>query len=217
MAIKRRYLEEPQVGKPAPAWLLTYADVVTQILVFFVLLFSLSNIDVMKFSSYFKKMKKPPVLLDEEQLRRVMVEIAAYAQEKGLEDAIRMEITERGLTINLTEKLMFKSGSADILPQALPVLDEIVEKLRYIPNEINIEGHTDNVPIRTERFDSNWELSTARATNIVRYFVEEKGIDPKRISASGYGEYRPIATNDTVEGRALNRRVVLIVLRMGIK
>lgn len=216
MIDRRKLNEEISIGKPTPAWMLSFSDMVTQILIFFVLLFSLSDINIMKFSSYFTKMKKPPVLLDEEQLRRVMVDLAGYARQKGLEDAIRMEIVERGLTINMTEKLMFNSGSAEILPEALPVLNEIVAQLKTIPNDISIEGHTDNIPISNERFGSNWELSTARSTNIVKYFVEQQGIAPSRVSASGYGEFRPVADNSTPDGRAANRRVVLIVQRQRI-
>ncbi len=215
--IKPREDKEIQVGRPSPAWLLTYADMMSLLLCFFVLLFSLSNVNLMKFSSYFKKTKVPPIFLDEEQLKRVMLEIAEYAKNKGLDEAIRMEITERGLVINLNEKLMFHSGSADLLQEAFPILDEIFIQLKKIPNEIVVEGHTDNVPIHTAEFASNWELSTNRASNVVRYFVENKGFFPFKISASGYGEYRPVADNLVVEGRNLNRRVVLIILRQKIK
>jgi len=216
MIDRRKLNEEITIGRSTPAWMLTFSDMVTQILIFFVLLFTLSDMNMMKFSSYFTRMKKPPVLLDEEQLRRVMIDLAGYAKQKGLEDAIRMEIVERGLTINMTEKLMFNSGSAEILPEALPVLNEIVVQLKTVPNDISIEGHTDNIPIANDRFGSNWELSTARATNIVKYFVEQQGIAPNRVSASGYGEFRPITDNSTPEGRAANRRVVLIVQRQRI-
>jgi chemotaxis protein MotB len=213
----RRINKEIQIGRSTPAWMLTYADMMTQILIFFILLFSLSDINQLKFSGYFTRMKKPPVILDEEQLRKVMVVLADYAGKKGLEDMIRMEINEHGLNISLTEKLMFNSGSANILDAALPVLDEIAVELKTVPNSIAIEGHTDNVPIHNDQFGSNWELSTTRATNVVRYFIEKQGFSPERISASGYGEFRPIADNATVEGRAHNRRIVLIVLRQRIK
>jgi chemotaxis protein MotB len=216
MAIKKNN-EEIQVGKSTPAWLLTYADMITQVLIFFILLFTLSDVNLLKFSSFFTKMKKPPVILDEEQLRRVMLEIADYAEKKGLEDALRMEINERGLSISLTEKLMFNSGSAELLPESLPILNEIIDKLKNVSNEMNIEGHTDNIPISNAEFGSNWELSTARATNVVKYFVETMGVAPDRISASGYAEYRPIESNDTLVGRAANRRVVLIVQRKKIE
>ena len=217
MLDRRKLDEEIKVCKSAPAWMLSYSDMITQILIFFILLFTLSDINLLKFSSFFKKMKKPPILLDEEQLRRVMLDLAAYARDKGLEDAIVMEILERGLNISLTEKLMFNSGSAELRPEAFPILDEIVMKLKAIPNDINVEGHTDNVPISNDNFGSNWELSTARAINVVKYFVEQKGIAPDRVSASGYGEYRPIADNKTPEGRAANRRIVLIVQRQRMR
>ncbi len=199
--------------KGAPPWMTTYGDMITQVLVFFILLFSLSDINVLKFSSFFTKMKKPPVILDEEQLRRVMVELADLSKREGLGDLIGMEIDERGLKISLTESLMFRSGEARILPEALPVLDKIAEMLESLPNEMMIEGHTDNIPIRTKQFPSNWELSMARAVNMLKYLVEVQEIDASRVSAAGYGEYRPVATNETPEGRAQNRRVVLVVLR----
>lgn len=204
------------IGTPAPAWMLSFADMMTQILVFFILLFSLSDINLLKLSTYFKKMKKPPVVLDEDQLRRVMVEIGEWAQKRGLADVIAMEINERGLAISFSEKLMFNSGSADILTQSLPLLNEIVSKLKNVNNEVNIEGHTDNIPIANEKFGSNWELSTARSTNVVKYLVEQMGVSPTRISASGYAEYRPVTSNDTSAGRSANRRVVLIVLRQRV-
>ena len=202
-----------KLGKPVAPWVMTYADMITQLLVFFILLFTLSDINVLKFSSYFKKMKKPPVILDEEQLRRVMLELAAFSKKEGLGNLIGMEIDERGLKISLTESLMFHSGDARILPGALPVLEIICEKLKKLQNDITIEGHTDNVPIHTKEFPSNWELSMTRAVNMLKYLIETQGILAERVSAAGYGEYRPAALNDTDEGRAQNRRVVLVVLR----
>ncbi len=206
-----------KLGKPAPPWMLTYSDMVTLILVFFVLLFTLSDINIVKFSSFFKKMKKPPVVLDEEQLRRVMLELANYAKKKGLEDKIGLAIDLQGLTITLTESIMFRSGQARLMNEALPILEVISDKIINLPNPLAIEGHTDNIPIRNEKFPSNWELSLSRAVNVLKYLVEKKGVDPARISASGYAEYRPVASNDTPEGRAQNRRVVLVVLRQEMK
>ncbi|MBN2483002.1 MAG: flagellar motor protein MotB [Candidatus Omnitrophica bacterium] len=206
-----------QLSKPSPAWMLTYGDMVTLILVFFVLLFTLSDINIVKFSSFFKKMKKPPVVLDEEQLRRVMLELANYAQEKGLEDKIGLAIDLQGLTITLTESIMFRSGQAVLMPEALPILDVVSDKIINLPNPLMIEGHTDNIPIRNEKFPSNWELSLSRAVNVLKYLIEKKGVEPARISAAGYAEYRPVASNDTPEGRAGNRRVVLVVLRQEMK
>ncbi|MBD3264169.1 MAG: OmpA family protein [Candidatus Omnitrophica bacterium] len=206
-----------KLGRSSPPWMLTYSDMVTILLVFFVLLFTLSDINIVKFSQYFQKMKKPPVVVDEQQLRRLMLELAQYAKEHNLEDKIYMEIDEKGLNIRLTESLMFKSGEAEILPGALPILSIIADKLKNLNNQIIIEGHTDNVPIRTERFPSNWELSVTRAVNVLKNLIEKNNLDPTRISAAGYGEHKPIASNKTAEGRAKNRRVVLIVLRQRLK
>lgn len=206
-----------QLAKPSPAWMLTYGDMVTLILVFFVLLFTLSDINIVKFSSFFQKMKKPPVVLDEEQLRRVMLELANYAKEKGLEDKIGLAIDLQGLTITLTESIMFRSGQARLMNEALPILEVIADKIINLPNPLAIEGHTDNIPIRNEQFPSNWELSLSRAVNVLKYLVEKKGVDPGRISAAGYAEYRPVSSNDTPEGRAQNRRVVLVVMRQEMK
>ncbi len=113
--------------------------------------------------------------------------------------------------VEIRDSILFPSGSAQLQPDALPVLEEVAGILREFPNPIRVEGHTDNVPINTIVYPSNWELSAARATSVVRLFAEA-GIAPARMVAQGYGEYRPVAGNDTPEGRARNRRVVIVVL-----
>ena len=117
-----------------------------------------------------------------------------------------------GLVISLREAGFFDSGSATPKPEALPTLRQIAERLGATPYDVRIEGHTDNVPIHNAEFDSNWELSSARATRIARLFLEMKAIPPDRISAAGYAEFHPVASNDTAEGRAENRRVDLVVM-----
>jgi chemotaxis protein MotB len=134
--------------------------------------------------------------------------------EKG-EMAGQVEINKEGLRITLEEQgnlPFFESGKADLTEQITNNIDKIYPILKKLSNdyEIIVEGHTDNVPIYTKQFQSNWELSTARATSVVRYLIS-KGIDPRKISAIGYGEYRPIAPNDTPENRQKNRRVVFFV------
>jgi len=99
--------------------------------------------------------------------------------------------------------------------RALKILDEVAPILADIPNHIRVEGHTDDVPISTAQFPSNWELSTARATNVLQYLLEGEVVDPDQLTAAGYGEYRPVASNETEEGRAQNRRVDIVLLRLG--
>ncbi len=117
-----------------------------------------------------------------------------------------------GLVISLREAGFFDSGSATPKPEALPTLRTIAARLGATPYDLRIEGHTDNVPIHTAEFDSNWELSSARATRIARLFLEMKAIPPDRISAAGFAEFHPVAANDTAAGRAENRRVDIVVL-----
>lgn len=133
-------------------------------------------------------------------------------QEKHLLGKLRLIMSKRGLIIRLAEVGFFESGSGSVKPQSLPVIDELASQLKGLNHLIRVEGHTDNVPIRTSRYRSNWELSTARATNIVIRFQIRHGIDPQRLSASGYGEYRPLKPNDSKVNRALNRRVDIILL-----
>jgi chemotaxis protein MotB len=112
------------------------------------------------------------------------------------------------------ESALFREGSADLEPKAVATLDLVAKEIGDIPNHVRIEGHTDNKPINTARFPSNWELSSARATEVVKYLVNSHGVKPDRISALGYGEYRPLVANNGDEGRAKNRRVDIVVLTM---
>jgi chemotaxis protein MotB len=126
--------------------------------------------------------------------------------------SIFLEMGRDGLVISLREAGFFDSGSAVPEPETLPTLREIAAKLGATPYDLRIEGHTDNVPIHSAEFDSNWELSSARATRIARLFLDMNAIPPDRLSAAGYAEYHPVANNATPEGRAENRRVDLVVL-----
>ena len=123
----------------------------------------------------------------------------------------------RGILIRLNDTVLFDKGSDIIKDKALNVLDKIAVVLKNEPNSIRIEGHTDNLPIKTDKFPSNWELSTARATNIVRYLVEVHKLSPNRISVAGYGEYMPITENNTEIKRVENRRVDIVVLSSSSK
>lgn len=165
--------EEIQVGRSSPPWMVTYSDLVTQLLIFFVMMFALA------------------ATLNEMQLHRIKKRLEKYAYENKLEDVIYLEINPKGLLISLSEKLMFDSGKADIYDEAKNILADISEEIIDIPNNIRIEGHTDSWPIETEEFPSNWELSTTRATNIARLLVEDLNFPPDRLSAGGFSKYHP--------------------------
>jgi len=211
-------------------WLLTYADLITLLLAFFIVLYSMSRLDARKFGKISEALsgilhgESPllaatgangwtgPLAQGIGQLMAFKQSIEARVAEEGLSDRIETLQDERGLVIRVMESAAFDPGSATLKPQMFPVLEVLAHELSGLSNQVRIEGHTDNTPIATPRYPSNWELSTARATGVVRYLVEEFHVDPRRISALGYSEYRPIADNATPEGRARNRRVDIIVL-----
>ena len=146
------------------------------------------------------------------EFKKIKDNIMTYLQQKGVEDKVTLQVGPRGLVISLKDTEFFDSGSATVRPDSLPLLENIAKAVDKYSNSIRIEGHTDTIPIKNSQFPSNWELSTARATNIVHYLVTSHGISPDRLSAVGYGEYRPVSDNGTDEGRQKNRRVDIVVL-----
>ncbi|WP_144461451.1 OmpA family protein [Siminovitchia fortis] len=147
----------------------------------------------------------------EKHIKEILDYVKTYAIEHDLEDKMTVTPTEKGIEVVLPEIMLFPSGKADLIKEAELFLNDMAPLLAEISNIIEIEGHTDNRPISTERFPSNWDLSTARANVVIRYLTEEHKLDADRFKAVGYGEYQPISSNDTDEGRSKNRRVVLII------
>ena len=157
------------------------------------------------------QMEKDNEISELEQAKRLLED----RLRKEIDDKeVRIEMAEKGVTIIFLSEVLFDSGKADIKKDALKSIDKLAKVLvENIGNRnIGIEGHTDNEPIKYSGWKSNWELSTARAMSVLHYLVDEKGIDPKRVSATGYGEYRPVVSNDTAEGRRQNRRVEIVIL-----
>jgi len=147
-----------------------------------------------------------------EDLDRIRRELEQALSGQVANHSVSISMGRDGLVISLREAGFFASGSATPSPATLATLREIAASLGHSPYDLRIEGHTDTVPIHTTEFESNWELSAARATRMARLFLELKALPPDRISAAGYAEFHPIATNETAEGRAENRRVDLVVL-----
>jgi chemotaxis protein MotB len=247
--MKRR----PHKAPSHERWLVSYADFVTLLFAFFVVLYASSKADSHKQAQFaqaidaafrslgmFPEMGKAggkfPTLqaqgtdtpmvpvnivmgeqpispaVETEDLRAIQRRLEAMLSNQIAEHTVSIHMTRDGLVISLREAGFFDSGSAVPHPATLPVLGQIATALRTTPYDVRIEGHTDNVPIHTALFDSNWELSAARATKLTRIFIEDHNYQPERLSASGYAEFHPVASNDTPEGRAQNRRVDIIVL-----
>jgi len=155
---------------------------------------------------------KRQMLNGEKALGRLKRNIESLVGADMMKGMVRARVDPRGLVISLGEGIVFDSGSDQIKPEGKSLLDTIATSLVSVGNNIRIEGHTDNVPIKNPRFPSNWELSTARATAVISYMIEKFGLQPDQLSAAGYAEYRPVAANDTADGRASNRRVDVVVL-----
>ena len=149
---------------------------------------------------------------DEKDFRQIKAAIEAYLVKKGAQHKVSLEITRRGLIVSLKEVGFFASGQADIKPEAYELINTIAEVVTQYNNPLRLEGHTDNIPISTAQFPSNWELSTARATHALKYLMKNFDIEAGKISATGYAEFRPLGENVTAEGRAKNRRVDLVMV-----
>jgi chemotaxis protein MotB len=215
-------------------WLISYADFITLLFAFFVTMYAISTVDQKKlqkavsaFQSAFADPKAspgptplpsvlippagPPGTPAEGTLGDLRARLATRLQQLD-EHRVELNMDQRGLVISVREAGSFSIGSAELVPEAQDLFRQIALNLVDISNHVRVEGHTDDVPIHTLRFASNWELSTARATNVVAFFTEEVGLVPGRLSAAGYAEFHPRVPNDSPDHRAENRRVDIIVL-----
>jgi chemotaxis protein MotB len=206
---------------------------ITLLLAFFIVMYSMSQLDAKKFgkmagalngilhggTSVFNKYGGDKLglghgIMKLGDLRTIQEVIEKRTARLGREGDLDTELTERGLVVHIVESALFSESSADLKPKAMELLDLMAERVVNIPNHVRIEGHTDDRPIQTDRYPTNWELSSARATEVVRYFIDNHEVAASRMSALGYGEFRPVRPNSSIENRAINRRVDVVILTM---
>src|SRR5579884_1451644 len=220
-------------GGGGSRWLVSYADFVTLMFGFFLILWASADQNQEKFSELalaFQKAFNSGAMLGQQGTGQIVgqggrqgqIQISPFtrvsetageiAAQMGLSDEISVGMKREGLVITLSGSLLFEPGKADIRPEAMDVLGRLASVIEPVPGDIRIEVHTDNVPISTDEFPSNWELSTARAASVLRYFTETLGMPGDRFQIAGYAEFRPLVPNDTREDRAKNRRVEIILL-----
>jgi chemotaxis protein MotB len=149
---------------------------------------------------------------EEKDFRNLKAAIDAYLLKQGAQSKVSVQISKRGLVVSLKEAGFFDSGNATVKESSQELLAKVVGSLGEYNNPIRVEGHTDNMPINTAQYRSNWELSTTRATNVVHYLIDRQQFDAEKIAAAGYGEYRPVEDNGTADGRQKNRRVDIVLL-----
>ncbi len=241
-------------------WLLTYADMMTLLVAFFIMLYAMSVVNVTKFQQLAISVRSgfggsmttgAPTILsggatqgipsfmsssknvdnakddaslpvshkqieairDSHRLDKAFSTVQTYIKQHHLENEMHVKQDERGVIITvLTDKMLFASGQADLRPQEAGLLTEVGHVVNTVPNIVRVEGHTDNLPIHTERYPSNWELSAVRATTVLRYFAGH-GVPDDRLEAAGYADRHPVAPNDTEQHRGFNRRVDVVILR----
>jgi chemotaxis protein MotB len=237
----RRHKKAHEGGhENAERWLLTYADLITLLMVFFVVLYSMSQADSTKFkrisaslqqafnldvmqgqsaTSIADGIPQPSAPIDDvinnndvPQVARLQNKIAAIVDGTTQSPDVTVGTDRDGVVIRLSGSYLFDSGRAELKPNSLAVLDAVAAEVRLIPNDVRVDGHTDSTPIDSPRYPTNWELSAARALAVTRYLSESDGVPATRLVAAGFGEFRPLAPNDTREHRASNRRVEIHLL-----
>jgi len=230
---KKEKKEEAPPG--APLWMTTYGDMMTLLLCFFVLLVSMSTMEIEKFRAAAASLKGALSVLpfqesirpqpitprsadqikksDARKRQKSVARLRRIIQEKNLGQYITVRETEQGVHITIGDPALFDSGRAVIRTDIYPVLDAVTEVIHSGTGDesIRVEGHTDNVPIHNAQFSDNWELSIARSLSVIRYIRGKQVIDPRRLRPVGCGEFHPVATNRTLEGRARNRRVEIFI------
>jgi chemotaxis protein MotB len=228
MAVYRRRRDEVEnhLNKGA-LWAVTYGDLMSYLMIFFLVLFSFSvaKTDKTKSRKYEESLSNIQKAFGgkvntqgmeraraQEQESQVESNLKASVVSGELKNLVQIQSTERKVKLVLTEGVLFASGRADLKEPARKVLAPIAAELKKIPNSVIIEGHTDNVPVRSGKYDSNWELSMARAYSVLR-FMQEQGIPSKHLAGIGYGENSPVADNAISEGRARNRRIEISLMK----
>ncbi|WP_373532010.1 flagellar motor protein MotB [Vampirovibrio sp.] len=200
-------------------WMVPYADLLTLLLGLFLVLFTASKLEIQKLNE--ARQSKPTAAVSAIQPEPLSKGQSPQALSAQLKKRFKMQGVEildqpRGVVISLKDSVLFPPGSAELSPAARKTLNQLLTELKLAlggqSRSIRVEGHTDNTPITTSRYPSNWELSTARATHIIRYLIGAKQFQADKLSAAGYGEFRPIAKNSSIEGKQKNRRVDIVVL-----
>lgn len=239
----RRKHEEPPEN--LERWLLTYADMITLLMAFFTILFAMASVDAVKFKTLAQSMSiafsggggggqniitnfdgtgiTPQVssnsmvtLRENNQFKAIIKSIMEFAEKQGFKAKIESKITDKGLLFSFRDSVLFESGKADLSQNSQKILDQLADVLLKNNRIVRVEGHTDNVPIHTTRYVSNWQLSTDRATNVIMYWISKYPDQAQYLSAAGYGEFHPIASNSTPDGRSLNRRVEIVIPRESV-
>lgn len=228
----RRKQAEPDSGPGMERWLLTYADMITLLMIFFIMMYVISTVNTEKFKALSDNLSMvlrgappsgimqegsssplPAITGEAAQMAELEKDLNEFLAKENLTEQVKVQMEERGLVVSFQATVLFEKGSAELTPEAKRIIAPVGTRLKNLPNFLRVEGHTCNLPINNPRYSSNWELSTARATNVVKELISTSGIPPHRLSATGYGEYRPLYPNNSESNRQKNRRIDILILK----
>ena len=215
----------------SPAWMTTFSDLMSLLLCFFVLLVSMSSVDPRDFNKASGALKGSLGILSEDpstmelvhvimpkisdvdlgEISTAISKLQDFVETQDQQESIKVVITSRGVAIRILTPLLFDRGLAELKPQGMPYLAKIFDLAKGWNNKIRVAGHTDDLPIENGMFDSNWDLSYARARNVINFGINYSHVPPEKFSAVGYGEYRPAFPNDSEKNRSKNRRIEIFI------
>lgn len=232
--MSRKRHEEHEEHENHERWLVSYADMMTLLFALFVVLYAISSLNKSKIEAFASSMTKNKAIgqpaittpmpikdpvepkpgnpVTRAQLEKLKKELEAALARAGVSKGAKLEIDAKGLEVSLTDGVLYDSGQAVLLPNGVKILQVIGPKLTTFDNPIMVEGHTDNTPIQNSRYPDNWELSSARANTVVRFFLSKYHLDPVRMQASGFADTHPLVPNDTPAHKSQNRRVVVTIV-----
>lgn len=220
--------KKEECEKGSPKWMTTFTDMNMLLLTFFILLLSMATMDKQKIRQALGSLSgalgvlhggtqteigkeqiisKLNLQQQENQVQQqAMAGMRNYIESSNLAKMISVVKTDKGISVRIMDTVLFKPGSAVLLPEARPIMEKLAVVIQDAPFDVMVEGHTDDIPIKTAEFPTNWELSTARAVTVLK-FMQEQGVKPNKLSAAGYAEFHPLLPNITAENRSKNRRV----------
>lgn len=229
----KKYVEEEE-HENHERWLLSYADFITLLMIFFIIMYAMSNLNKAKYEKLTTALNQAMGdgsaiadtgskmggeigngLSEDEKLKKLKENLDKYLKDNNLSDSVSTTIEKRGLVVSFKDSLFFDSGKAEVRPEQVDKLikiSKIINQAIVSDNYIRVEGYTDSVPVHNQAYKSNWDLSVMRASNVAQILINKADIKPERVSAIGYGEYRPKSDNSTENGKSINRRVDILIM-----
>lgn len=218
--IKKLLSIAEQEADDTELWMLPYSTLMLMLVIMFIAFYAYSAFNSLEYEAAIADMAATKS--DNSKSSNIKKEVAfarnmrEFIADKQLSDKAQVIISAQFIKLKMESPALFDSGSAELKAESVPLLEKMLEQIKQMGNTIIVEGHTDNVPMHSQHYNSNWELSAARAFSVIRFFISN-GTDSKRLVAHGFGEFRPVSSNDTELGRAKNRRIEITILREGFK